>query len=73
MAADFRANANVVPLNSDVEAMREESHRYTEHLCKDDQERLPPLRVISHSIPLIDEKKIYPWHPSRCPEVFRAP
>ncbi|KIO06696.1 hypothetical protein M404DRAFT_66349, partial [Pisolithus tinctorius Marx 270] len=32
---------------------------------------LPPFRVINHEIPLIDEKKIYPWRPSRCPEALR--
>jgi hypothetical protein len=32
---------------------------------------LPPLRVINHTIPLIDETKIYPWRPSRCPEPLR--
>lgn len=26
-----------------------------------------PLRAINHTIPLIDENKIYPWRPSRCP------
>ena len=32
---------------------------------------LPPFRAINHSIPLIDETKIYPWRPSRCPEALR--
>ena len=32
---------------------------------------LPPFRAVNHSIPLIDEAKIYPWHPSRCPEASR--
>jgi len=32
---------------------------------------LPPLRAINHSIPLIDESKIYPWRPSKCPEALR--
>ena len=31
----------------------------------------PPLRDINHTIPLIDEKKTYPWRPSKCPEAFR--
>ncbi|KAJ2921646.1 hypothetical protein H1R20_g15446, partial [Candolleomyces eurysporus] len=44
-----------------------------EPLCKDvDETPLPLLRAINHTIPLIDEKKIYPWRPSRCPEVFRT-
>lgn len=32
---------------------------------------LPPFQAINHSILLIDETKIYPWHPSHCPEVLR--
>jgi len=32
---------------------------------------LPPLRAINHTIPLIDEGKIYPWRPSKCPEALR--
>jgi hypothetical protein len=32
---------------------------------------LPPLRDINHEILLMDETKIYPWQPSRCPEVFK--
>jgi hypothetical protein len=31
---------------------------------KVDQARAP-FRVINHEIPLIDEKKIYPWRPSQ--------
>lgn len=43
-----------------------------EPLCKDVADTgLPPLRAINHTIPLIDESVIYPWRPSRCPEVFR--
>jgi len=33
---------------------------------------LPPLRALNHSIPLIDEGKIYPWRPSKCPEALRS-
>ena len=33
---------------------------------------LPPFRAINHKTPLIDEDKIYPWRPARCPEKFRA-
>ena len=32
---------------------------------------LPPFQAINHSIPLIDESKIYPWRPSHCPEALR--
>ena len=33
---------------------------------------LPPFRAINHSIPLIDESKIYPWRQSKCPEAMRG-
>ena len=56
-----------------LEAAREELRKYAEPLCKEVHETdLPPFRAINHTIPLIDETKIYPWRPSRCPEVFRA-
>ena len=32
---------------------------------------LPPLREINHDIPLIEEDKVIPWRPSRCPEALR--
>lgn len=31
---------------------------------------LPPLRAVNHHIELIDEERIYPWRPARCPEAF---
>ena len=33
--------------------------------------RLPHLHLADISIPLIDEAKIHPWRPSRCPEALR--
>jgi hypothetical protein len=55
-----------------IDRAREELIAYAEPLCKGASETgLPPFREINHKIPLIDTKKIYPWHPSRCPEVFR--
>ena len=55
-----------------LEAARAELQRLAKPLCRDvDQTDLPPFRVINHKIPLIDESKIYPWRPSKCPEVFR--
>ena len=45
---------------------------YTDPLCKSASEtRLPPFWAINHKILLIDDKKIYPWCPSQCPEVFQ--
>ena len=44
---------------------------YADPLCKEVHETsLPPFRAINHTIPLIDDKKTYPWRPSKCPEVF---
>jgi hypothetical protein len=41
-------------------------------LCaKASETSLPPLHAINHTIPLIDEGKIYPWRPSCCPEPLR--
>jgi hypothetical protein len=52
---------------------REELMAYAAPLCRNvDETELPPFRAINHSIPLIDEDKVYPWRPSRCPEVFRS-
>ena len=46
---------------------------YADPLCKDASEtELLPLRVINHTIPLIDENKLYPWHPLWCPEALRS-
>ena len=30
----------------------------------------PPLRTVSHTIPLIDEHRMYRFRPSKCPEAF---
>jgi hypothetical protein len=57
----------------EIEQARKELMDYAEPLCRMASEtELPPYRTINHMIPLIDEHKIYPWHPSRCPEVFRT-
>jgi hypothetical protein len=56
----------------DVMSARNDLIALAKPLCRKVEEtELPPFRVINHSIPLIDETKIYPWRPSRCPEVFR--
>ena len=57
---------------SEIDRAREELITYADPLCKSASETgLPPFRAINHKIPLIDDKKIYPWRPSRCPEIFR--
>jgi hypothetical protein len=61
------------PEERDIETARLELQRLAEPLCRDvDETDLPPFRDINHTIPLIDESKIYPWRPSKCPEVFRS-
>ncbi|KJA14739.1 hypothetical protein HYPSUDRAFT_98162, partial [Hypholoma sublateritium FD-334 SS-4] len=58
--------------NIEITKARELLIKYTEPLCKTASETgLPPLRAINHTIPLIDENKIYKWRPARCPEPFR--
>lgn len=65
--------ATLTPEERRVELVREELQQYAAPLCKDVHEtELPPLRAINHTIPLIDENKMYPWHPSRCPEAFQS-
>ncbi|EGN91621.1 hypothetical protein SERLA73DRAFT_80279 [Serpula lacrymans var. lacrymans S7.3] len=57
----------------DIEQARAELREYACPLCtKASETGLPPLQDINHSIPLIDENKIYPWQPSRCPEPLQA-
>ena len=56
-----------------IKSAREELHQYAQPLCKEVHETdLPPFCAINHTIPLIDVLKTYPWHPSWCPEAFRA-
>ena len=70
---DTRFLLSATLLDTDVEVAPAELMAYAEPLCRNvDEMELPPLRAINHSIPLKDEDKIYPWRPSRCPEVFRA-
>jgi len=48
--------------------LHNELQAYTLDICKTVVETLlPPLYAISHMTPLIDETKMYPWHPSKCP------
>ena len=57
--------------NDELEPTRVLLRKYVKPLCKTAGEtELPPLRVINHTIPLINENKVYQWHPSRCPEAL---
>lgn len=61
------------PEEKRIESVRENLRKYADPMCKEVHETdLPLFRAINHTIPLIDESKIYPWRPSKCPEVFRS-
>ncbi len=69
--AILESRATVIYDNS-LSAYRAELLEYARPLFKKAADTpLPPLREINHAIPLIDPDKIYPWRPSRCPEMFR--
>lgn len=55
-----------------IYGLREKLKEYALPICKAANETpLPPFRAINHAIPLIDEKKIYPYRPSKCPEQMK--
>ena len=59
--------------NLEIDRARRFLLDYADPLCKDASEtELPLLRIINHTIPLIDENKIYPWCPSQCPKALRS-
>lgn len=66
--------SRAMSMNADnVAQARQELLEYAKPLCKKASNTLlPPLRVINHKIPLINEAQIYPWRPSRCPEAMRS-
>ena len=73
MGDDTKLLVNAMtPEGQDLEKACEELRQYADPLCKDIAETdLPPLRDINHTIPLIDEERMYQWRPSKCPEMFR--
>ncbi|KAF8695684.1 hypothetical protein RHS03_07957, partial [Rhizoctonia solani] len=59
-------------LEENLEALREEMRKKAEDLCKTAGETsLPPMRVINHRIPIIDESKQYSRRGSRVAEALR--
>jgi hypothetical protein len=55
-----------------LERARSELMTYALPICaKAGDTGLPPFRAVNHEIPLVDETKIYPWRPSKCPEALR--
>jgi len=55
-----------------IERAREHLLKMAKPLCAPaGATELPPLHEINHTIPLVDENKVYTWRPSRCPEALR--
>ena len=66
------SSASVDLLNKGLDDLREQLRSEAQDLCPDTSKTaLPPLHAVNHSIPLIDEKKVYWFRPSKCPEAFR--
>ncbi|KDQ13875.1 hypothetical protein BOTBODRAFT_110874, partial [Botryobasidium botryosum FD-172 SS1] len=54
-----------------LEQVRDELRKYASSLCADMEDTsLPPLRAVNHTIPLIDENKVYTWRPSKCADAL---
>ena len=59
-------------LNEGLDDLRRRLRKEADNLCLDMSKTvLPPLHAVNHTIPLIDESKIYCFRPSKCPEAFR--
>jgi hypothetical protein len=59
-------------LNQGLDDIRKELRNEAEDLCPDTSKTaLPPMRAVNHTIPLVDESKIYHFRPSKCPDAFR--
>ena len=59
-------------LEDELDQLRDELRRDAADLCQDGaRAELPPLRAVNHTIPVIDESKIYSWRPSKCPDAMR--
>ncbi|KAF9504249.1 hypothetical protein BS47DRAFT_1270562, partial [Hydnum rufescens UP504] len=59
-------------IKENIETLRQQLRAECADLCKAVEETpLPPLRNINHSIPLIDETKVYKSRRSTCPEALR--
>lgn len=59
-------------LDGELDKLRDQLRKEAADLCVDaEKAELPPMREVNHSIPLMDENKIYSWRPSRCPDALR--
>ncbi|QRV79860.1 Transposon Tf2-1 polyprotein [Ceratobasidium sp. AG-Ba] len=60
-------------VEENLEKLRELLRKESKDVCKKASETpLPPLRVINHRIPMIDDNKTYSWRSSRCPDALRG-
>ncbi|KAJ3487529.1 hypothetical protein NLI96_g3480 [Meripilus lineatus] len=65
-------SAAVEILEDELEKLRAELRREAADLCADaDHTELPPLRIVNHRIPLIDDRKVYPYRPAKCPDALK--
>ena len=59
-------------LEDELGKLRTELLQDAADLCQDGaRAELPPLRAVNHTIPVIDEAKVYSWRPSKCPDAMR--
>ncbi|KIO21760.1 hypothetical protein M407DRAFT_80006, partial [Tulasnella calospora MUT 4182] len=59
-------------LDRQLDILQQQLQEGARDLCKDISESpLPPLRAVNHSIPLINEGKIYSYRPSRCADATK--
>ncbi|KAJ3474054.1 hypothetical protein NLI96_g12674 [Meripilus lineatus] len=59
-------------LEDELEKLRNQLRKEAEDLCTDaERTELPPLWAVNHRIPLIDERKIYPYRPAKCPDALK--
>ncbi|KAJ3473940.1 hypothetical protein NLI96_g12740 [Meripilus lineatus] len=66
-------SAAIEVLEDELEKLREELRKEATDLCADaDHTELPPLRVVNHRIPLIDDRKVYPYRPAKCPDALKT-
>ncbi|QRW12655.1 Transposon Ty3-I Gag-Pol polyprotein [Ceratobasidium sp. AG-Ba] len=60
-------------VEENLEKLREVLREESKDVCKKASETpLPPLRVMNHCIPTIDDNKTYSWRSSRCPDALRG-
>ena len=59
-------------LEDELTKLRSKLRQEAEDLCANPlKTTLPPFRVVNHTIPLMDEQKIYWFRQSTCPEAFK--